>query len=138
MINALTHTTVWVLDQDEAKAFYTDKLGFEVRNDLTMDGFRWLTVAPPDQTDHELILMQPATPMLDEESVAQMRALIAKGALGPGVFATADCQQAFEELSARGVTFLQEPSPRPYGIEATFRDDSGSWYSLTQPIEPAG
>jgi catechol 2,3-dioxygenase-like lactoylglutathione lyase family enzyme len=132
MINRLSHACVWVLDQDEALDFYTSKLGFEVRADERMDSFRWLTVGPPDQPDVEIILGDPGPPMLDPESGEQMRALVAKGALGAGVFATSDCRAAYEELSAKGVKFLQEPTERPYGIEATFRDNSGNWFSLTQ------
>ena len=129
----MTHSPVWVLDQDEALDFYTGALGFEVRTDARMDTFRWLTVGPPDQPDFELILASPGPPMLDPESAEQIRAMVAKGALGAGVFHTDDCQAAYEELKARGVRFLNEPTERQYGIEATFRDNSGNWFSLTQP-----
>jgi catechol 2,3-dioxygenase-like lactoylglutathione lyase family enzyme len=132
MIKKLSHTSVPVLDQDAAKAFYTEKLGFEVRNDVQADGFRWLTVGPRDQPDHELILFQPGPPMHDADTAEQIRGLIAKGALGAGVLETDDCRATYEELSSKGVTFLQEPAARPYGIEAVFRDDSGNWFSLTQ------
>jgi catechol 2,3-dioxygenase-like lactoylglutathione lyase family enzyme len=126
MISKLSHTTVWVLDQDEALDFYTQKLGFEVRVDETMDGFRWLTVSPPDQPDHELILLEPGGPMMDEDAARQVKELVAKGALGPGAFETKDCKATYAELSSRGVTFLSEPTERFYGIEATFRDNSGT------------
>jgi catechol 2,3-dioxygenase-like lactoylglutathione lyase family enzyme len=132
MITKLTHSTVWVLDQDEALAFYTGVLGFEVRTDAQMDTFRWLTVGPPAQPDFELILAVPGPPMLDPESAEQIRAMLAKGALGAGVFATDDCARTYEELQGRGVTFLTEPTERSYGIEATFRDNSGNWFSLMQ------
>jgi catechol 2,3-dioxygenase-like lactoylglutathione lyase family enzyme len=132
MITKLTHSPVWVLDQDEALDFYTRVLGFEVRNDVSMDTFRWLTVGPPGQPEFELILADPGPPMLDPESAAQIRAMVAKGALGAGVFATDDVQRSYEELKERGVTFLAEPTERSYGIEATFRDNSGNWFSLTQ------
>ena len=132
MITKLTHSPVWVLDQDAALDFYTGVLGFEVRTDATMDTFRWLTVGPPDQPDFELILASPGPPMLDPESAAQIRAMVAKGALGAGVFATDDCRRSYEELKARGVTFLTEPTQRQYGLEATFRDNSGNWFSLVQ------
>ena len=132
MITALSHTMIWVLDQDESLAFYTDKLGFEVNTDATMDDFRWLTVNPPGRPDHELILLVPGPPMMDEESAEQVKGLIAKGALGPGAFETDDCRATYAELSARGVSFLSEPSERFYGIEATFRDNSGNWFSMTQ------
>ena len=133
MITRLSHAGVWVLDQDEALEFYTQKLGFEVRTDARMDnGFRWLTVGPKDDPDFELILGHPGPPMVDEESAATIRALVAKGALGGGVWEADDCQKTYEELSARGVTFLQEPAERPYGVEALFRDNSGNWFSLTE------
>jgi catechol 2,3-dioxygenase-like lactoylglutathione lyase family enzyme len=135
VIKRLSHAGVPVLDQDSAKAFYTEKLGFEVRHDEKLDGFRWLTVGPPTQPDLEFILFTPGPPMHDEESAAQLRALVAKGVLGGGVWATDDCRATYEELAGRGVTFLQEPTERPYGIEAVFRDDSGNWFSLTQRTE---
>ena len=97
-----------------------------------MDGFRWLTVSPHDQPDLEFSLLKPGPPMHDEETGAQIRALVAKGAIGGGVWETDDCKATYDELSAKGVEFLQEPAERPYGIEAVFRDDSGNWFSLTQ------
>ena len=132
MIKRLSHTGVPVLDQDAAKAFYTEKLGFEVRTDAIMDGFRWLTVGPPSQPDLEFYLLEPGPPMHDEETGAQIRALVTKGAIGGGVWETDDCKATYDELSAKGVEFLQEPAERPYGIEAVFRDNSGNWFSLTQ------
>jgi catechol 2,3-dioxygenase-like lactoylglutathione lyase family enzyme len=135
VITALSHTTIWVLDQDEALEFYTQKLGFEVNTDATMDDFRWLTVSPPGQPDHELVLLVPGPPMMDDQLAAQVRELVAKGALGPGAFETDDCRGTYDKLSARGVTFLSEPTERFYGIEATFRDNSGNWFSMTQRTE---
>ena len=132
MISRLSHTTIWVLDQDEALDFYTQKLGFEVRTDASIDNFRWLTVGPPDQPDHELILLEPGPPMMDEEAAEQLKRLVAKGAVGPGAFETDDCQATYEQLSERGVNFLSEPTKRFYGIEATLRDNSGNWFSMTQ------
>ena len=132
MITRLTHSPVWVLDQDAALDFYTGALGFEVRTDVKMDTFRWLTVGPADQPDFELILASPGPPMLDPESAEMIRAMVAKGALGAGVFSTDDCQASYEELKERGVQFRNEPTERQYGIEATFRDNSGNWFSLTQ------
>jgi catechol 2,3-dioxygenase-like lactoylglutathione lyase family enzyme len=130
----LTHTTIWVLDQDEALDFYTGRLGFEVNTDARIDEFRWLTVSSPSQPDHELILLEPGPPMMDEQSAAQVRSLVAKGVLGPGAFETDDCARAYAELSERGVTFLSEPTERPYGIEATLRDNSGNWFSMTERL----
>jgi catechol 2,3-dioxygenase-like lactoylglutathione lyase family enzyme len=124
-----------VLDQDEALAFYTEKLGFEVNTDATMDDFRWLTVNPPGRPDHELILLVPGPPMMDEEAAEQVKALVAKGALGAGAFQTDDCRATYADLSERGVSFLSEPTERFYGVEATFRDNSGNWFSMTQRAE---
>lgn len=132
MITGLSHSSIWVLDQHEALAFYTEKLGFEVNTDATMDDFRWLTVNPPRRPDHELVLIVPGPPMMDVESAAQVKALVAKGALGAGAFETDDCRATYAELNARGVTFLSEPTEHFYGIEATFRDNSGNWFSMTQ------
>jgi len=142
MIKRMSHACFYVLDQDRAKSFYTDKLGFEVRSDVTMggepdagQGFRWLTVGPPDQPDVEIILADCRMGH-DPATAAQIRELVAKGAMGTGVMATDDCQKTYEELSARGVVFTQEPAQRPYGVEAVFRDDSGNWFSLTQQTAP--
>ncbi|TDB92209.1 VOC family protein [Actinomadura sp. 7K534] len=137
MITKLGLATIWVLDQDSAKRFFTEKLGLEVRDDMTLGegGMRWLTLGAKDQPDLSLTLMVPGPPSMDPESAAQMRALIAKGVLGAGAFTTDDCQGDYEAMSAKGVEFVQKPEKRPYGIEAVFRDDSGCWYSLTQPSE---
>jgi catechol 2,3-dioxygenase-like lactoylglutathione lyase family enzyme len=132
MITRLTHATIWVLDQDEALAFYQDALGFEVRTDQTMDTLRWLTVGPPGQPDLEIVLLVPGPPMMPPEAAEQIKALIARGAMGAGVFGTDDCRDTFAALQSRGVEFLQEPAERSYGIEATFRDPFGNWFSLTQ------
>jgi predicted enzyme related to lactoylglutathione lyase len=132
MINKLSHATIWVADQERALTFYRDKLGFEVKTDVTMGGFRWLTVAPKGQ-DLEIVLMAAApSPMMDEETLGLLRKLMGKGAMGAGVFNTDDCQKTYQELSARGVEFTQPPQQRPYGVEAIFKDDSGNWFSLTQ------
>lgn len=139
MITHLSHASVFVLDQDSAKAFYTEKLGFEVRNDITMGeefegggaGFRWLTVSPKDQPELEIILSS-CDMGRDPAAAEQIRSLVARGAMGVGVLATDDCRRTYEELTAKGVTFLSEPAERPYGIEATLRDDSGNMISLTQ------
>jgi catechol 2,3-dioxygenase-like lactoylglutathione lyase family enzyme len=132
MISRLSHAGIWVLDQEEAREFYTRMLGFEVRTDETMDSFRWLTVGPPDQPELEIILMEPGPPMMDPESAEQVKALVAKGTFGIGVFDADNCRRTYEELKERGVVFLTEPTERPYGIEATFRDNSGNWASLTE------
>ena len=133
MIQRMSHTTIHVLDQDSAKTFYVDKLGLEVRTDQTMGTFRWLTVGPKGQPDIEVILMPVgATPNMSPETADRLRDLVRAGAIGGGVFATADCRRTYEELSARGVEFVQPPAERFYGVEAVFRDDSGNVFSLTQ------
>jgi catechol 2,3-dioxygenase-like lactoylglutathione lyase family enzyme len=133
MIRRLSHATVYVTDQERAKKFYTEKLGFEVRTDATMGDFRWLTVGTKSQPDLEIILMPiRAGMMMDEGAAATLRGLIEKTALGGGVFETADCKKTYEELKAKGVEFLSEPQERPYGIEAVLKDDSGNFWSLTQ------
>lgn len=134
MIRRLSHATIYVRDHDEALAFYRDKLGFEVRNDMTLGDFRWLTVAPPEQGDLEIVLMDTeATPMMDEDTVAQLRDLLAKGALRTGVLEVGDCRATYEELSSRGVEFVSEPKEEPYGVEAVLRDPFGNWFSMTEP-----
>jgi len=133
MITGIPIVSVWVLDQDSAKEFYTEKLGCELTNDVVMDnGMRWLTVRPPGATDQELLLMDPSRSMLDADTAAQVRELVAKGALSPGVMATTDCRSDHRALAERGVEFTQPPAQRPYGVEAILRDDSGNWYSFTQ------
>jgi catechol 2,3-dioxygenase-like lactoylglutathione lyase family enzyme len=137
MITKLSHVNVFVLDQDRAKAFYTEKLGFEVRTDTRLDGFRWLTVGPKGQPDLNILLATPAPPMFSEEDAKALRALVAKGAMAGGVIETDDCRKTYDALKKKGVEFLQEPAERPYGIEALLRDDSGNWFSLTERPKPA-
>ena len=134
MITRMSHTTIYVLDQSEALKFYRDKLGFEVRNDKTMDnGFRWLTVGPKTQPDLQIILMPiHESPMFPAEKVAQLRKLVESGALGAGVLEVDDCRKTYEELKAKGVEFMGPPQERFYGIEALMKDNSGNWFSMTQ------
>jgi len=133
MITKLSHVGVYVLNYDEALRFYTEKLGFEVRNDVRMGDYRWLTVGPKKQPDLEIVLSEvKAGGMFDEEAASHLRALLAKGAIGAGVFRTDDCQATYEELKSKGVEFISPPQEQPYGIEAVFKDNSGNWFSLTQ------
>lgn len=132
MITRISNINLLVQNQESARRFYTEKLGFEVRADMESDGFRWLTVGPKDQPDIQIILTEPNQPMFDAASATQLRELLAKGALTGGVLETDDCHATFADLKAKGVTFLQEPADRPWAIEAVFRDDSGTWWSLTQ------
>lgn len=131
MLKNLTNVTVWVDDQDEALAFYTQKLGMELRDDVTvpaMGNFRWLTAGLPTQPDVALALL--AVP--DADTRTQILELAAKGAGGGLFFSTDDCQATYEELKGRGVEFQQEPTKQPYGIDAAFRDPSGNQIRMAQ------
>ena len=136
MLNQLTNVQVWVHDQDEALAFYTEKLGLELREDVTvpeMGNFRWLSVGVPGQDDVAITLMAiPGPPVFDEDTRAKIQEVLARGASGGLFFATDDVQQSYEELSKRGVEFLQEPTEQPYGIDAGFRDPSGNNFRMAQ------
>jgi uncharacterized glyoxalase superfamily protein PhnB len=135
----ITTAQIWVHDQDEALAFYTEKLGFEVRMDATlpeMGNFRWLTVGPVGQPDVSIVLMAiPGAPVMDEQTAEQVRTLMAKGFAGTVFFTTDDYQASYEELKARGVEFVEAPEERPYGIDTGFRDPSGNHFRLTQVRE---
>ena len=137
----IANAQLWVHDQDEALAFYTEKLGFQVQSDVTldeMDGFRWLTVGPPNQEDVSITLMAiPGQPVMDETTADQVRDLMAKGFAGTVFLTTDDCQASYEELKARGVEFTEAPEKRPYGIDSGFRDPSGNSFRLTQVQLPA-
>ena len=138
MIDGASHLSVWVHDQDEAMAFYTEKLGFEIREDATLDelgGYRWLTVGPPGQPEVNLILSRPGPPGLDADTAEQLLALVSKGAMGPRIFRTEDCRATCRELEARGVELATQPDERFYGIDATVRDPSGNLWRIVQPIE---
>ena len=139
MLKQLTTVQVWVHDQDEALAFYTGKLGLELRDDVTvpeMGNFRWLTVGVPGQPDVAITLMAvPGPPVFDAETRDQINALMAKGAAGGLFFSTDDCQASYEELKSRGVEFQQEPMEQPYGIDAGMRDPSGNHMRMVQLSE---
>jgi predicted enzyme related to lactoylglutathione lyase len=130
---------IWVHDQDEALAFYTDKLGWEVRSDVTlpeMGDFRWLTVGPVGQEDFAVVLMAvPGPPVMEEGTRQQVLDLAAKGFAGTVFLTTEDCQADYEQLKARGVEFSEAPEERPYGIDAGFRDPTGNSFRLTQVSE---
>lgn len=134
MIQRLSHVSIFVLDQQEAKDFYVNKLGFSVHTEAPMGpDFTWLTVSPPGQPDLEIALMPcKAGMMWDEETAETVRNLVKNGKLGAGVFATADCQKTYDELVEKGVTFKQPPTEQFYGIEAILQDNSGNWFSMTQ------
>jgi predicted enzyme related to lactoylglutathione lyase len=132
----IANAQLWVHDQDEALAFYTQKLGMEVRADVTlaeMGNFRWLTVGPAGQPDFAIVLMAiPGPPVMEPETAEQVRSLMAKGFAGTVFLTTDDCQASYEELKARGVEFTEQPEERPYGIDSGFRDPSGNSLRLTE------
>jgi catechol 2,3-dioxygenase-like lactoylglutathione lyase family enzyme len=138
VLKQVSHVNVWVHDQDEALAFYTGKLGFEVREDVTLEQFgnyRWLTVGPVSQPDLQFILSLPGPPALDPDVAKELLALVARGAVSGGgtvIFASDDVQTTYEDLAARGVEFTQEPIERSYGIDAAFRDPSGNAFRIMQ------
>jgi catechol 2,3-dioxygenase-like lactoylglutathione lyase family enzyme len=137
----LAHAQLWVHDQDEALAFYTEKLGMEVRSDVTlqeMGDFRWLTVGPPGQEDIAITLMAiPGAPVMDDATAEEVRDLMSKGFAGTIFLTTDDVHSSYEELKGRGVEFTETPEERPYGIDSGFRDPSGNSFRLTQVRELA-
>ena len=135
MISNISLVTIWVTDQDEARDFYVDKLGFRQTADIDVgEGFRWVTVSHPSQPELEVTLMRPGPPLGEDLAAAVSRAL-ASGTMAGFALSTPDCQQAYEELVAKGVEFVQPPADRPYGTEALMRDSSGNWLSLVQRKE---
>jgi catechol 2,3-dioxygenase-like lactoylglutathione lyase family enzyme len=136
MLKQLTHTQVWVHDQDEALAFYTEKLGLEVREDVTvpeMGNFRWLSVGIPGQPEVAITLMAiPGPPVFEESTRQQIQELLAKGASGGLFFVTDDVRKTYEEFKSRGVEFTQEPTQQPYGLDAGFRDMSGNHFRVME------
>jgi predicted enzyme related to lactoylglutathione lyase len=130
---------LWVNDQEEALAFYTERVGLEVRMDVTLPelgNFRWLTLGAPSQPDVAIVLMPiPGPPMMDADTAEQVRSLMSKGYAGTVFLTTEDCRASYEELTARGVEFVEAPEERPYGIDASFRDPSGNNIRLTEVRE---
>ena len=137
----IANAQLWVHDQDEALAFYTQKVGMEVRTDVTvpeLGDFRWLTVGPAGQSDVAIVLMAiRGPPVMDAATAEQVKALMAKGFAGTIFLTTDDCQAAYEELKGRGVEFTEQPEERPYGIDSAFRDPSGNQLRLTEVREVA-
>jgi catechol 2,3-dioxygenase-like lactoylglutathione lyase family enzyme len=135
MFNAIGTVSLWVHDQDEALAFYTDKLGLETRSDVSMaelGDFRWLTVGVPGQDLDVALMAIPGAPVFDDETAGQVRTLMGKGAAGTLFLTTDDCRRDYAELKGRGVEFSEEPSDRPYGVDAALRDPSGNSIRLVQ------
>jgi catechol 2,3-dioxygenase-like lactoylglutathione lyase family enzyme len=123
---------LYVRDQDEALAFYTDKLGFRVHTDVRNGDYRWLTVQHPDQPSFQLSLFVPGPPVLDAATAQTLRAIIAKGAMPPLVLGVEDCRDAYERMRARGVEFTHEPVKRYGGVDAGFRDPSGNGWKMIE------
>lgn len=134
MFTAITHSQIYVLDQDEALDFYVGKLGLEVNTDADLGFMRWLTVNVPGRPDREVLLERPGPPRLSEETAEQVRDLLTKGATGGFlIFSTDDCRKTYETLKAKGVEFTEEPTERPYGIDCGLRDPFGNSIRFTQP-----
>lgn len=128
--------TIFVRDQTKAYDVYVNKLGFKVTNDITMEsGMRWLTVKAPGDSGTEILLAEPAEPMIDKEMVPHFRALLDANALGAGVIECNDCRKTYETLKAKGIEFTKEPTKEFYGIEALFKDGCGNWFSLTEHVK---
>ncbi|WP_424636795.1 VOC family protein [Embleya sp. AB8] len=134
MFNAITQSQIYVLDQDEALDFYVGKLGLEVVADVPLGPMRWLTVSIPGHPERSILLERPGAPALSEETAAQVRELVTKGAMGGWlIFNTDDCRKTYEELRAKGVEFTEEPTERPYGTDCGLRDPFGNNIRFTQP-----
>lgn len=138
MVTRLSHTSIFVNDQDKAYEFYVNKLGFKVHTDVIMaNGFRWLTLNAPGQPDLEIVIY-PAITNSEKHGQEVQKAfelLLSKGLLGAGVLYTPDCRATYEELKAKGVEFRSEPKEQFYGTECIVTDSCGNWFSLTQPKE---
>ena len=135
MITNISLFTLYVSDQDAAKAFYVDVLGFEEKADVVWgEGFRWVTIGHPAQPDLEVTLMMPGPP-LDDDMAGAIRRSLANGTMGGFGLRTDDCRKTHDELVAKGVEFVQPPADRPYGVEAVMRDNSGNWLVLVEPRE---
>jgi catechol 2,3-dioxygenase-like lactoylglutathione lyase family enzyme len=134
MFNHITHHSIFVLDQDEALKFYVDKLGLEVAADVDLGFMRWLTIKVPGDDAREILLEVPGPPSMDENAASQVRELVSKGASGLAfILTTDDCRKTYDELSARGVEFTEEPTEHFYGTDCALRDPSGNHIRITQP-----
>lgn len=134
MIQRLSHTTLFVLDQEKAYDFYVNKLGFKVNTDVTMDGgLRWLTITAPGDPKHEIVLMEPMPPVMKVEEAEALKKLLEAGCLGAGVFETDDCWATYNELKEKGVEFKGEPKEQFYATECIMSDGVGNWFSVGTP-----
>ena len=134
MITNISLINLFCLDQEKTRDFYVENLGFETRTDVTMEGFRWITIGHPSQPEIEVTLMVPGPP-LTPEAADFIRGQLEAGQMGGLGLKVDDCKKTYAELSAKGVVFLQEPSDRPYGVEAVMRDNTGNWLVLVEPKE---
>jgi catechol 2,3-dioxygenase-like lactoylglutathione lyase family enzyme len=138
MFNSISHSGIFVLDQDEALDFYVGKLGLEVSADVDLGFMRWLTVCVPGNPDHHILLQKPGPPTMTEDVADQVRDLVTKGALGLSILTTDDCRKTYDELEAAGVEFMDTPTEQPYGIDCGFRDPFGNQGRITQPAAEMG
>ena len=135
MLTGITHSSIYVLDQDEALDFYVGKLGLEVATDADLGFMRWLTIRVPGQPDREVLLEVPGPPALSEETAAQVRDLLTKGGMGLGfILSTDDCRATYDRLVAAGVEMTEEPTERSYGIDCALRDPWGNHIRITQRV----
>jgi len=134
MVTKLSHTSLYVLDQEKAYDFYVNKLGFKVHTDVKMDnGFRWLTLTPPDQPDLQVVLMPVNNnPMMKDDIRNAFKTLLEQGQMGGGVMQTPDCRATYEEMKAKGIN-VTEPKEQFYGVECIVTDGCGNWFSMTEP-----
>jgi catechol 2,3-dioxygenase-like lactoylglutathione lyase family enzyme len=134
MFNAITHSQIYVLDQDEALDFYVGKLGLEVHTDVHLGFMRWLTINVPGHPERQILLETPGGPQMSAETAQQVRELLTKGATGGNlIFSTDDCRKTYETLVSRGIEFTDEPTDRPYGIDCGMRDPFGNQIRFTEP-----
>jgi predicted enzyme related to lactoylglutathione lyase len=139
MFTAISHHGIFVLDQDEALEFYVGKLGFEVGDDVDLGFMRWLTIHLPSEPDRHILLEKPGPPSMSDETAAEVRGLVSKGATGLAVILTTDdCRKTYDELVAKGVETTQEPTEQPYGIDCGIRDPFGNHIRVTQPAAQPG
>ena len=139
MFNHITHHSIYVLDQDEALEFYVGKLGLEIAADHDLGFMRWLTIRVPGDEGREVLLERPGPPALDEDTAAQVRQLLTKGATGLAfILTTGDCRATYEELNRRGVDFTEEPTEHFYGVDCALRDPFGNHIRITQPAPVPG
>jgi catechol 2,3-dioxygenase-like lactoylglutathione lyase family enzyme len=137
MLNSISISHVFVADQDEALDFYVGKLGLEVSNDVDLGFMRWLTVRVPGQPGRDILLEKPGPPAIDDKAAEQVRELVAKGASGFAIgFTTDDARKTYEELKAKGVELIDEPTQQSYGIDFGGRDPFGNHFRINQPPQP--